>query len=297
MTNRVYGIDVSEVQGQIDWRRVADAGYRFAIIKVSEGLSYLDPRRLENLTDARVSGMYVGAYHYGYPNREPLAQAHLLWQSCGEYMPNLPPVLDIETTKDKRPSEVVTWIRRYVEAAERFFGRLPIIYLYPDFAKRLGKDLEQAKELARCPLWMAHYKRVNAWEPGDNESPFVPAPWDKWTIWQFSGDHSFAVPGIRAASCPQAAEQGHGACRRIDRNVLNGNEAALRELCGLPSQDMISTAAAPPADGVPDVVIPPLDSIDGIVESVLKARDAEPDIYNRPSSYPTPFAGTKKPFN
>lgn len=48
----VDGIDVSAVQGAIDWPKVAAAGFRFAFVKVSEGVLYCDPRALANMAAA-----------------------------------------------------------------------------------------------------------------------------------------------------------------------------------------------------------------------------------------------------
>lgn len=41
--NAPLALDVSMHQGAIDWPAVADAGYRFAICKASEGVGYQDP--------------------------------------------------------------------------------------------------------------------------------------------------------------------------------------------------------------------------------------------------------------
>src|SRR5436190_24372522 len=39
----VDGIDVSHWQGTIDWSQVAGSGYRFAILKATEGQTFDDP--------------------------------------------------------------------------------------------------------------------------------------------------------------------------------------------------------------------------------------------------------------
>jgi len=46
----VAGIDVSNHNGVIDFQRVAAAGIEFAIVKASEGTSYVDPRFTPTLT-------------------------------------------------------------------------------------------------------------------------------------------------------------------------------------------------------------------------------------------------------
>jgi len=43
-SGEVYGVDVSEHQGEIDWTRVAAAQVRFAYVKATEGADYTDSR-------------------------------------------------------------------------------------------------------------------------------------------------------------------------------------------------------------------------------------------------------------
>src|SRR5690242_8343981 len=40
----VKGIDVSYYQGNIDWSAVAGAGVKYAMIRVSDGTGYIDPK-------------------------------------------------------------------------------------------------------------------------------------------------------------------------------------------------------------------------------------------------------------
>ena len=43
------GIDVSEHNGEIDWKKVAEEGIGFAIIRAGYGSAYLDSRFYENV--------------------------------------------------------------------------------------------------------------------------------------------------------------------------------------------------------------------------------------------------------
>ena len=62
------GVDVSSWQhpgGQpIDWEKVAADGYAFALVKASQGASYVNPWLARDLEDARAAGLLVGAYHF-----------------------------------------------------------------------------------------------------------------------------------------------------------------------------------------------------------------------------------------
>ena len=58
------GVDVSRYEGVVDWKKVAAAGYRFAIIRATLGRrSYTDPTFNTNWTGAKAAGLLVSAYH------------------------------------------------------------------------------------------------------------------------------------------------------------------------------------------------------------------------------------------
>ena len=69
------GIDVSENQGEIDWRSVADDGIEFAIVRVgyrgsTEGDLYADAHYLDNLDGAHEAGLDCGAYFFSQAANE-----------------------------------------------------------------------------------------------------------------------------------------------------------------------------------------------------------------------------------
>lgn len=62
----IYGIDVSENNGYVDWQRLKEASnLKFAIIRSSFGFSN-DSRFLDNVYNALENGFKCGAYHYSY---------------------------------------------------------------------------------------------------------------------------------------------------------------------------------------------------------------------------------------
>ena len=62
----VYGVDVSENNGFVDWQAVADAGMKFAIVRSSYGRKSRDENFLRNVEGAHAVGLKCGAYHYSY---------------------------------------------------------------------------------------------------------------------------------------------------------------------------------------------------------------------------------------
>src|SRR4051812_18132772 len=79
----VYGIVVSEFQGNINWAQVKAAGKAFAIIRVSDGTGHLDPFFAQNWAGAKAAGLIRGAYQFFEPGGDPVAQANLLLQHMG----------------------------------------------------------------------------------------------------------------------------------------------------------------------------------------------------------------------
>ena len=65
----VLGIDVSSHQKEVDWQQVADAGVKFAIVRLGyrgyeSGAVAQDDNVWKNLRGAREAGLQVGAYFY-----------------------------------------------------------------------------------------------------------------------------------------------------------------------------------------------------------------------------------------
>ena len=62
----MYGIDVSENNGTVDWEAVKDAGMEFAIIRLGYGRGHLDEEFWDNVQGALDAGLQIGVYYYSY---------------------------------------------------------------------------------------------------------------------------------------------------------------------------------------------------------------------------------------
>lgn len=58
------GIDVSEMNGSINWQDVIDDGNEFVIIRLGWGNCHLDSKFYENFNSALDAGLKVGVYYY-----------------------------------------------------------------------------------------------------------------------------------------------------------------------------------------------------------------------------------------
>ncbi|MFG1946422.1 glycoside hydrolase family 25 protein [Nonomuraea sp. NPDC048826] len=167
-----YGQDVSNYQPNHDW---ATSPAEFGIIKATEGTSFRDRAFARHWQELDKKGIVRGAYHYGHPRNNPIAEAeHFL--SAVDSQPGKPGdllVLDLETTDGRSVAEVNAWAKAWLSHVEKKTGVKPMFYSGWHFADTYGAGL------AEYPLWVAHYSK-----PQGQVTP--PADWKSWTIHQYS---------------------------------------------------------------------------------------------------------------
>lgn len=95
--NGVKGIDVSQYQGDISWKRVANDGIHFAFVRASAGLA-TDKKFKVNAQGAHNNGIPVGAYHYAtFSNTaDAQKQANYFVKLLKSVQITYPVVLDLE---------------------------------------------------------------------------------------------------------------------------------------------------------------------------------------------------------
>jgi lysozyme len=165
----IHGIDVSKWQGTIDWKKVAAADVRYAFIKATEGIGYVDPMLHRNARGADAVGLKVGLYHFLRPdNTNPLVEAAHFVETI-RALPYEWIVCDVEDSKGEEASRVIGYTLAWLLQVEKLTGKKPIVYTYVSFANQYLKD-----SLINWPLWIAHY---NVEQPGETA-------WPKWICWQ-----------------------------------------------------------------------------------------------------------------
>lgn len=100
------GIDVSKYQGDIDWKKVAEAGIEYAFIRVGvrgygkEGKVVLDEKFESNLKGATDAGIQVGVYFFSQAitDEEALEEAQTVLDAIEGYSVTYPIVYDVEKT-------------------------------------------------------------------------------------------------------------------------------------------------------------------------------------------------------
>lgn len=199
---KVFGVDVSSYQGEVDWDTLALQGVDFAFIKATEGSSLVDRRFAQNWANAQAAGVTVGAYHFFSYDSPGETQAENFIAQVPVVDGALPPVVDIEFYGDKLQNpptreEVKAILGPLLTQLEAHYGQKPILYVtYRSYKWFIKGDYED------YPLWVSR--------------PLL-APFSKdWTFWQYS--HSARLEGYM------------GAEERIDLNVFRGSLEELKAL-------------------------------------------------------------------
>lgn len=196
------GIDVASYQGFPDWEQVAGAGYRFAVTKFTEGLSYVNPTAIHNWQGMKRVGIKRMGYHWGRPTLNARQQAEFFWsavEEAGGWEDGDLLVLDMEESG----GDEAIWSLEFLDALDdRIPQKACVIYTGSWFTQQ--EAFWDDTELSRYHLWLAAYQ---------GSMPNPPAPWDHITFWQFSS--SGRVPGIDGD---------------VDLNEFNGTLEELRAL-------------------------------------------------------------------
>ncbi len=193
----IRGIDISAHNGEVDFAAVRRAGYRFVMIKATEGSAFKDRRFNVNIFRARKAGLKVGAYHFFRFDATGYMQALNFLHSLRGQKLDMPVVIDIEqwTNPTYRPNKrVVATLLTLIREIERR-GLKVMLYTNKD-----GYDDFINDKLEDFPLWMCSF--------GD-----IAANVD-WCIWQYS--HRGSVDGVDG---------------KVDVNVFNGSEAEWERWC------------------------------------------------------------------
>jgi GH25 family lysozyme M1 (1,4-beta-N-acetylmuramidase)/acylphosphatase len=213
----VKGVDVSYYQGHVDWQKVKAHGIAFAVARVADGPSFVDPQFGANWSGMKAAGVVRGTYQFFRPGHDPIVQADLLIKQInahgGLHDGDLPPALDIEVQDGVSDATLRSRALAWLEHVEAAFKRTPLVYTSPGFWDGLAAD----KTFAKYTLWVANWQ---------TSCPTMPNSWSHWKFWQDADNGS--VPGI----------SGH-----VDTDKFNGTLADLKAFAG--------GAASPPPPTVP----------------------------------------------
>lgn len=194
--SKVYGIDVSYYQGNIDWKKVKNSGVEFVIIRVgyrgygSAGTLVEDPKFKTYLDGATKAGLKVGVYFYtqAITTAEAKAEAKFVLDRIKGYSLQMPVYYDIESvdydtgrldsaglSKAQKTALCTSFCDTIIKSgySAGVYANYTWLNYYIDGAG-LGK---------KYPIWLAHYTSNTNYD-------------QRMDMWQYSG--SGTVSGISA---------------------------------------------------------------------------------------------------
>lgn len=180
----IKGVDISIIQGKVDFVALAASGVEFVIIRCGVGNSAIDSNYTANVAGAKAAGLKVMAYHFVYPLpplasqplRDPVLQAQYHFKAAAGELASMDyewPTSDLWKQWGCSPAQMNQWCLTYLQEYERLSGKKMVIYTYPYFCQSLNLPTD----FVQYPLWIASY------EP----SPAIPHPWTSYVLWQNTG--------------------------------------------------------------------------------------------------------------
>lgn len=177
----VFGIDISQYQGKIDWGEVRTSHHpiEFVFIRSTMGVDGIDRYFEQNWNNAKTYNYIRGAYHYYRPNENSTRQFENFKSVVRLEKGDFFPVLDIEKEsrfgREKLREGVLNWLK----LAEEEYGVKPIIYTGLKFYQHILKG-----HVDEYPLWIAAYSGKHRLNNVD------------WTFHQFT--EKVRIKGIRS---------------------------------------------------------------------------------------------------
>ena len=238
---KIFGIDVSKYQGNVDFAKAKASGLQFVMLKAvstnNTGL-YIDPYFERNYAECKRLGIPVGVYYYTYAQDKVYADKELalLKKAIAGKQFEYPVVIDVEDNKLKPLSKAaLTDLVEYAAKVIESWGCYAMVYTYLYYS-RTELDMNR---LAKYDLWVAHYAAACGYTGAHG-------------MWQYTSTGK--VPGVNGncdcnfaykdypAIIKGAGLNGYGKTKPADSvwdtngpfviaGATGQDKAALRELC------------------------------------------------------------------
>lgn len=173
-------LDLSSNNGDVNFRKVKEAGFSGVWLKATEGISYVDHLYSPNRLAALAAGLYVGAYHFARPDLHPHTpeeEAKNFCKTIGTlwHEHDLRPALDLETRAEG--VDLVKWAREFNGYVRARLCAWPMFYSFPAYIAEMHPSLPIGGG-----LWLA------SWGANDGEykPTRAPKPWKKILIHQYT---------------------------------------------------------------------------------------------------------------
>lgn len=199
---KIFGIDVSQYQGTIDWENLEaieeQFEIKFVVVRATAGSKKVDRKFKINWKNLSSTVYIHGTYHYYRPDENSTDQANNFIKNVKLRKGHLPPILDIEKMpKGQSMNKLKEGLQNWLTIVEKEYGVKPIIYTGEKYYEDFLRD-----DFPDYFFWIANY---NPWKEKIE---------DDYLMWQFT-----------------EKAQLHGVNELVDVNVFNGNVADLKKVC------------------------------------------------------------------
>lgn len=189
------GIDISHWQAGLD---IASTGAEFAIIKATQGTTFVDPSCDRHYQLAKKLGLKLGVYHYA-SGGDPIAEADWFVNNITGYIGEALLALDWEKTQNSRFSECASWCIKFLNRVYERTGVRPLVYT----SASVVNSHDWSKVInGNYGLWIAGW-------PDNRDSWDIPnftfsvGQWPFYAVWQYTSSGG-----------------------RLDRDVFSGDREA-----------------------------------------------------------------------
>lgn len=164
------GIDVSSFQGEVDWKKVKEAGIEFAIIRLGyrgygqAGDLCVDKQFERNIQNAQAEGLDVGVYFFAQAinEEEAVQEAEFVLQYLEGYDLQLPVVYDPESILDDTARTDDVTGEQFTKNTLAFCERIEEAgYEAMVYSNMLWEAYQfDLKQLSEYPIWYADYEEL-----------------------------------------------------------------------------------------------------------------------------------------
>lgn len=171
ITTVKVGIDVSKWNGKINWKKVADSGVEFAMIRTGyRGNTYgnivVDPMFYDNIEGALANGIEVGVYFYSQAVNEKEARQEAAWvcKLIEDYNITYPVAYDLEEVGTNRIKGV-----SYSQLNKNARAFLDYVNGQGYWGSMYGcksylEDIWNMSLYNDCHVWLAHYTKQTTYK-------------------------------------------------------------------------------------------------------------------------------------
>lgn len=216
MSSRTYGVDVASYQST-DLAVYRKAGASFAIVKLTEGTNYLNPKASKQVASSRANHMFTHAYHFArFGSSINQAKKEAAWFIKAAKFQKISQKRMLWLDWESGSGNVVTGPKAANTAAILAFldaikaaGWRPGLYSGASLMRSAIDTAQVIKKYGTC-LWVASYPTMSAVSTADfNYFPSM----DGVAIWQFTSnwrgldvDGNVALVDLNASASPAPAK-------------------------------------------------------------------------------------------